>query len=113
MFTIHFRFKASSPTVIVGLEALNRKCIVNIYSDSKYVVDAIEKGWLFGWHKKGFKGKKNSDLWRRFLSVYRNHTVKFHWIKGHAGNKYNEMCDLLAVRAAESSNLLIDKGYIS
>lgn len=99
--------------VIIGLEALKRKCSVNIYSDSKYVVDAIEKGWLFGWYKQEFKGKKNSDLWKRFLSVYKNHTVKLHWIKGHAGNKYNEMCDLLAVQAAESSNLLIDKGYIS
>ena len=99
--------------VIIGLEALKRKCSVNIYSDSKYVVDAIEKGWLFGWHKQDFKGKKNSDLWKRFLSVYKNHTVKFHWIKGHAGNKYNEMCDLLAVQAAESASLLIDKGYIS
>ena len=101
-------------SVIVALENLKKSNqSVMVYSDSKYVVDAIEKGWLFGWHKKGFKGKKNSDLWRRFLSVYRNHTVKFHWIKGHAGNKYNEMCDLLAVQAAESSNLLIDKGYTS
>ena len=97
--------------VIIGLEALNQKCNVTIYSDSKYVVDSVEKGWIFGWEKKGFKSKKNPDLWRRFLKTYRNHNVKFHWVKGHAGNKYNEICDQLAVEAAESSNLLQDKGY--
>jgi len=97
--------------VIIGLEALNQKCNVIIYSDSKYVVDSVEKGWIFGWEKKGFKSKKNSDLWRRFLKTYRNHNVKFQWVKGHAGNKYNEMCDQLAVQAAESSNLLKDEGY--
>ena len=97
--------------VIIGLEALNQKCNVTIYSDSKYVVDSVEKGWIFGWEKKGFKSKKNPDLWRRFLKTYRNHNVKFQWVKGHAGNKYNEMCDQLAVQAAESSNLLKDEGY--
>lgn len=97
--------------VIVGLEALNRKCQVKIYSDSKYVVDAVEKGWVFGWQKKGFKDKKNPDLWRRFLTIYKNHDVKFHWVKGHAGNKYNEMCDELAVKAAEGKNLVEDTGY--
>ena len=97
--------------VIIGLEALNQKCNVTIYSDSKYVVDSVEKGWIFGWEKKGFKGKKNPDLWKRFLKTYRNHNVKFQWVKGHAGNKYNEMCDQLAVQAAESSNLLKDEGY--
>ncbi len=97
--------------VIVGLEALNRKCQVKIYSDSKYVVDAVEKGWVFGWQKKGFKDKKNPDLWRRFLTIYKNHEVKFHWVKGHAGNKYNEMCDELAVKAAEGKNLIEDTGY--
>lgn len=97
--------------VIIGLEALNQKCNVTIYSDSKYVVDSVEKGWIFGWEKKGFKSKKNPDLWRRFLKTYRNHNVKFQWLKGHAGNKYNEICDQLAVEAAESSNLLQDKGY--
>ena len=97
--------------VIIGLEALNQKCNVTIYSDSKYVVDSVEKGWIFGWEKKGFKSKKNPDLWRRFLKTYRNHNVKFQWVKGHAGNKYNEICDQLAVEAAESSNLLQDKGY--
>ena len=97
--------------VIIGLEALNQKCNVTIYSDSKYVVDSVEKGWIFGWEKKGFKSKKNPDLWRRFLKTYRNHNVKFQWVKGHAGNKYNEICDQLAVEAAERSNLLQDKGY--
>lgn len=97
--------------VIIGLEALNQKCNVIIYSDSKYVVDSVEKEWVFGWEKKEFKGKKNTDLWKRFLSIYRNHNVKFKWVKGHAGNKYNEICDQLAVEAAESSNLLNDEGY--
>ena len=97
--------------VIIGLEALNQKCNVTIYSDSKYVVDSVEKGWIFGWEKKGFKSKKNPDLWKRFLKTYRNHNVKFQWVKGHAGNKYNEICDQLAVEAAESPNLLQDEGY--
>ena len=99
--------------VIIGLEALNQKCYVTIYSDSKYVVDSVEKGWIFGWEKKGFKGKKNTDLWERFLANYRNHKVKLKWVKGHAGNKYNEICDQLAVEATESANLLQDEGYIS
>jgi ribonuclease HI len=99
--------------VIIGLESLNRECNVTIYSDSKYVVDSIEKGWVFGWQKKKFVDKKNPDLWKRFLSIYKKHNVKLHWIKGHSGNKYNEMCDLLAVRATESSELLVDTGYLS
>lgn len=98
--------------VIVGLEALKKEnCQVVVYSDSKYVVDAVEKGWLIGWEKKGFKGKKNPDLWIRFLKSYRKHQVKFNWVKGHAGNIYNEKCDELAVDAAESSDLLIDEGF--
>ncbi len=97
--------------VIIGLESLNQKCNVLIYSDSKYVVDSVEKAWLFGWEKKGFKGKKNQDLWKRFLAVYKSHNIKLKWVKGHAGNKYNEICDKLAVEAAESSNLLNDNGY--
>lgn len=98
--------------VIVALETI--KIIpsqVNVFSDSKYVIDSVEKGWVFGWQKKGFKGKKNVDLWQRFLQIYPKHQVKFHWVKGHAGNKYNERCDELAVKAAESNNLLIDEGY--
>ncbi len=97
--------------VIVGLETLKRACSVTIYSDSKYVVDSVEKGWVFVWEKKYFKGKKNIDLWKRFLTVFNTHSVKFHWIRGHSGNKYNELCDKLAVEAAESSELINDTGY--
>ena len=97
--------------VIIGLEALNQKCKVTIYSDSKYVVDSIEKGWVFSWHKKGFISRRNADLWKRFLQVYQNHKVKLHWLKGHSGNKYNEMCDQLAVAAAEGHYLKEDLGY--
>ena len=93
--------------VIKGLEALTRDGLeVTIYSDSKYVVDAIEKGWLFTWEKKEFKGKKNKDLWKRFLDVYPRHNIKFHWIKGHAGHPENERCDELAVSASNSPNLM-------
>jgi ribonuclease HI len=86
---------------------------VEIYSDSKYVVDAVEKGWLFGWEKKGFAKKKNPDLWQRFLKIYRKHNVKFYWVKGHAGHPLNERCDELAVQAAEGSNLQVDEGFES
>lgn len=99
-------------SVIVALESIkNAPADVAVFSDSKYVVDSVEKGWVFGWQKKGFKGKKNIDLWKRFLLIYPEHQVKFNWVKGHAGNLFNERCDELAVEAAESSNLLIDKEY--
>lgn len=99
-------------SVIVALETIKKEnAQVEIFSDSKYVVDSVEKGWVFGWQKKGFKGKKNVDLWQRFLKIYPKHQVKFNWVKGHAGNHYNERCDELAVQAAESSNLLVDDGY--
>lgn len=98
--------------VIVGLEALkNPKTPVTVYSDSKYVVDSVEKGWVFGWVKKGFKDKKNADLWKRFLEIYKVHHVKFQWVKGHAGNPENERCDQLAVAAAEKKDQLIDIEY--
>ena len=97
--------------VITGLEALKRSCEVMVYSDSKYVIDSVQKGWVFGWQKKDFKGKKNQDLWKRFLRIHQQHQVKFTWVKGHAGNKYNEVCDLLAVNAAESQNLISDLEY--
>ncbi len=88
--------------IIVGLEALKKPGMdVTIYSDSKYVIDAVEKGWVFGWQKKGFAGKKNPDLWRRFLQIYRLHNVKFIWVKGHAGHPENERCDQLAVEAGK------------
>lgn len=99
-------------SVIVALEQIKlQNAQVEVFSDSKYVVDAIEKGWVFNWQKKGFKGKKNVDLWQRFLKIYSKHNVKFTWVKGHSGNTYNERCDQLAVEAAEGSNLLIDEGY--
>lgn len=100
--------------VIIGLEALkNTGEEVTIYSDSRYVVDAVEKGWLFGWEKKGFKGKKNSDLWQRFLNVYRKHRIRFIWVKGHAEVLENERCDQLAVQAYKSENLQVDFYYES
>lgn len=100
--------------VIVGLETLKiDNSNVIVYTDSKYVADAIEKGWLFNWEKNRFKKKKNADLWVRFLKIYRNHKVKFIWIKGHSDNKENEHCDRLAVNISSTSNLKEDKGYIS
>lgn len=99
-------------SVIVGLELLKRPgSDVVVYSDSKYVVDAVEKKWLFGWASKGFKNKKNPDLWQRFLKIYPQHNVKFVWVKGHAGHPMNERCDTLAVEAALGNNLKIDQGY--
>ncbi len=98
--------------VVVGLEALRFEGMtVTIYSDSRYVVDAVEKGWVFGWEKKRFKDKKNPDLWVRFLSIYRKHQVKFVWVKGHADNPGNERCDQLAVKAYKQQNLGIDSYY--
>lgn len=100
--------------VIKGLEALKKEgSEVLIYSDSKYVVDAVTKGWIWGWVKKGFKGKKNEDLWRRFLESYQKHKVQFKWVKGHAGNVENERCDQLAVQAAALPGLPADQGYES
>ena len=99
--------------VIVALEALKKHDQdVVIHSDSKYVVEAVEKGWVFGWEKKGFKKKKNVDLWQRFLSIYHKQTVKFVWVKGHACNMENERCDHLAVKAAGGVDpLQADAGY--
>ena len=98
--------------VIKGLEALTRNGLdVTIYSDSKYVVDSVEKGWLWGWVKKGLKDKKNPDLWLKFIPVYKRHNVKFNWVKGHAGNPENERCDQLAVQGAEGINLKVDHGF--
>jgi ribonuclease HI len=98
--------------VIMGLEALTREGVeVEVYSDSKYVVDAVSKRWVFGWEKKGYKDKKNPDLWQRFLRVYRKHKVTFHWVKGHAGNPYNERVDAMAVAAYQTGTLLTDTWY--
>jgi len=101
--------------VIVGLEALNRPCEVEVYSDSKYVVDAFNQHWIDGWLKKGWKrGKnepvKNVDLWKRLLKAKEQHQVTFVWVKGHAGHDYNERCDQLATSSADGENLLIDSG---
>lgn len=98
--------------VIVGLEALTKEGLdVLVVSDSKYVVDSVTKGWVFGWEKKGFLGKKNPDLWIRFLKAYRKHRVKFQWVKGHNNHPMNERCDVLAVEASKNNRLLIDTGY--
>ena len=97
---------------IISLESLlisNSNVI--LYSDSKYVVDSVEKGWLFDWEKKGFKNRVNSDLWIRFLKVYRQHNVKMEWVKGHNGHPENEICDKLAVEARLNNDLIEDEGY--
>lgn len=98
--------------VIVALESLkNGPHEVTVYSDSTYVVNSVEKGWVFGWQKKGFKGKKNVDLWQRFLKIYPAHRIKMVWVKGHANIPENERCDQLAVAAAEGKELFVDAGY--
>jgi len=100
--------------VIVGLEALKiPESKVVIYTDSKYVADAVEKGWLFKWEAKAFKNKKNPDLWLRFLKVYRRHNVRFVWIKGHSNIAENERCDRLAAEACSTMELMEDSGYIT
>ena len=98
--------------VIIGLESLkSNKESVTVYSDSKYVVDAVNKKWVFGWEKKNFNKKKNPDLWIRFLKIFKKHNVIFIWIKGHSENIENERCDYLAVSAAEESILKVDSWY--
>lgn len=100
--------------VITGLEAIkNEGQEINIYSDSKYVIDPIEKKWLIGWQKKDFKEKKNPDLWKRLIPLLKKHKVTFHWVRGHAGHAENERCDELAVAACTNSMLLIDHAYES
>ena len=99
--------------VIVALETLKIPgSKVRVYTDSQYVVNAVEKKWVLGWEKKNYSGKKNADLWMRFLKIYRCHQVSFIWVKGHAGNKENERCDRLAVAAAQGKNLPEDTGYV-
>ncbi len=98
--------------VIVGLEKIkNLNTTVLVISDSKYVVDSVVKGWVFGWEKKNFSGKKNPDLWMRFLKIYRKHQVDFKWIKGHNNHPQNERCDELAVMASQQDKLSIDTFY--
>ena len=98
--------------VIVGLETLKLQPMeVLVCSDSKYVIDSVQKKWVFGWEKKGFKGKKNPDLWRRYLKIHRKHKVDFQWIKGHNDHPQNERCDWLAVNAAKQKTLLVDRAF--
>jgi len=98
--------------IIVALESLKKEGLnVVVYSDSKYVVDSINLGWVYGWVKKGFKDKANPDLWKRFLEINQKHHVKYVWVKGHASNAENNRCDELAVAASKSKQLLIDEGY--
>ena len=99
-------------SVIVALETLKKEgTAVTVFSDSKYVVDSVELKWVFGWEKKDYKGKKNPDLWKRFLKIYRKHSVKFVWVKGHSSNVENNRCDELAVEAALGGDLKVDHGY--
>ena len=98
--------------VITALESIKKEGIpVTIYSDSEYVINAIEKGWLWGWEKKNFSKKANPDLWKRYIPLHKKFQPKFIWVRGHAGHVENERCDQLAVQAARSYNLLIDKEY--
>ncbi len=98
--------------VVVALEKIKRKdSRVVVYTDSKYVAEAVNRGWVFRWESKRFKKKKNPDLWKRFLDVYRKHKVRIIWIKGHADNGENEKCDRLAVEASRQNNLAADQWY--
>lgn len=98
--------------VITALESMKtNKYQIDLFSDSKYVVDAITKGWVFSWEKKNFKGKKNVDLWKRYLKLHPKFKIKYHWVRGHSGHPENERCDELAVKAAEGTNLLIDAEF--
>lgn len=99
--------------VIAALEALTKKGLsITIYSDSQYVVRAVQEGWLRNWIKTDFKGgKKNKDLWKRYDALSKEHTISFVWVKGHADNAYNNRCDELATTAADGGNLLVDEAY--
>lgn len=98
--------------VIEGLKKLNEAPLkVKVYTDSKYVADAFVKNWVFGWERKGFKDRKNTDLWIALLKEYRKHEVSFHWVKGHNNHPQNERCDRLAVEASHSNQLKVDIGY--
>lgn len=101
---------------ITGLEALKESCRVDLYSDSKYLVDAVTKGWVYNWKKKGYRKSDgspalNPDLWERLLAEMKRHEVTYIWVRGHNGNPYNERCDRLAVAAAMKENLLEDTVY--
>lgn len=97
---------------IIALEKLSRpEQDISIITDSKYVCDAVNKKWVFNWEKKDFQGKKNPDLWQRFLRIYRKHRVEMKWVKGHAGHSWNERADFLATQAADGADLKIDIGF--
>lgn len=97
---------------IVALEKLKKpQQDITIITDSKYVCNAVNKGWVFNWEKMSYKGKKNPDLWQRFMRNYHKHQVKIQWIKGHAGHQWNELADQLATQAADAADLKIDLGY--
>lgn len=98
--------------VIVALEQLKKNdSQVTVYSDSRYVCEPVNQHWLFDWERKGFKKKKNPDLWRRFLESYRKHQVRLVWVKGHSDIPENERCDQLAVEASHQAKLPVDEGY--
>lgn len=98
--------------LIVALESLQTdQYPIEVYSDSKYVIDAITKGWVFTWRTKNFKGKKNKDLWLRYLDLHPKFKLSYNWVKGHAGHPENERCDVLAVEAALTNNKAIDKAF--
>jgi len=99
--------------VIEGIKAIKKNNIpITVFSDSQYVVNAVEKGWLQNWIKTNFKGgKKNADLWKEYYELAKNYSIKFKWVKGHANNPYNNRCDELATAAADGKHLLRDEGY--
>ena len=99
--------------VIAALEALKKTALkITVYTDSQYIVKALNEGWLNNWLATNFaKGKKNKDLWVRFYNLYKQHNIKFVWVKGHANNPFNNRCDELATTAADGTDLLIDEGY--
>ena len=101
--------------LLAVIEALNKLkkqgTVVTVFTDSRYVADAVNKKWLFNWQRTHFKGKKNVDLWKRFLEVYHKHKVSFTWIKGHNDHPQNERCDALAVAASKQKNLQTDMGF--
>lgn len=99
--------------VIAALKALKKDNLnIEIFTDSKYVMDAFEKKWIDSWQKKGFKNVKNPDLWKTLIALYKKHDISFKWVKGHSGNKYNERCDYLATIAADGNNLKEDEQYL-
>jgi len=100
--------------VIAALQLLTRDHLnITIYSDSSYVVNSVEKKWVHGWERKGYAGKKNADLWMKYMTYHKRHNIRFVWVKGHADNRWNNRCDQLATAAADGGNLLEDTGYLN